>query len=149
MRNETTSMPTSTARYYVGDLCYVMHPEWNEVCDLVTFDNENSAYELSDGRQFFMLNTAYGDGTYNDNFGRPYSVDSGTIGAIKVSDITDPEFQDAVKNGLGQIVEFPVELDETSVYADGGMLAFDTLYIDTSFDDEEDEVDPEDFEDDV
>jgi hypothetical protein len=144
MKNENAS-----TKYYVGDLCYVMHPEWNEVCDLVTFDNENSAYELSDGRQFFMLNTAYGDGTYNDNFGRPYSVDSGTIGAIKVSDITDPEFQDAVKNGLGQIVEFPVELDETSVYADGGMLAFDTLYIDTSFDDEEDEVDPEDFEDDV
>jgi len=141
MKNENAS-----TKYYVGDLCYVMHDEWNEVCDLVTFDNEDSAYELSDGRQFFMLNTAYGDGTYNDNMGRPYSVDSGTIGAIKVSDVTDPEFQHAIKNGLGQVIEFPVELDETSVYAEDGTLVFDTVYIDTGSDyaDDEDDYNVED-----
>jgi len=141
MKNENAS-----TKYYVGDLCYVMHPEWNEVCDLVTFDNENSAYELSDGRQFFMLNTAYGDGNYNDNMGRPYSVDSGTIGAIKVSDIQDPSFESTIKHGLGQVIEFPVELDETSVYAEDGTLVFDTVYIDTGSDyaDDEDDYNVED-----
>jgi len=138
MKNENASI-----KYYVGDLCYVMHPEWNEVCDLVTFDNENSAYELSDGRQFFLLNTAYGDGTYNDNMGRPYSVDSGTIGAIKVSDIKDPAFASTTKHGLGQVIEFPVELDETSVYAEDGTLVFDTVYIETGSDYGDDDYDVE------
>jgi hypothetical protein len=138
MKNENAS-----TKYYVGDLCYVMHPEWDEVCALVTFDNEDSAYELSDGRQFFMLNTAYGDGTYNDNMGRPYSVDSGTIGAIKVSDITDPEFQDAIKNGLGHVVEFPAELRDYDVAYDEGTLIFHNIYINTGSDYDDDDYDVE------
>ena len=26
--------------YYVGDLCYVMTNEWDEICDLAVFDND-------------------------------------------------------------------------------------------------------------
>ena len=138
MKNETASV-----KYYVGDLCYVMHDEWNEVCNIVTFTNEDSAYELEDGRQFFMLNTAYGDGTYNDQVGRPYSVDSGSIGAIKVSDIRDEAFAGTVEGGFGQVVEMPSELTENECYANGGTLVFGTVAIDTDYDNEEDEYDIE------
>jgi hypothetical protein len=27
-------MTMPAGRYYIGDLCYVMHPEWSECCDL-------------------------------------------------------------------------------------------------------------------
>ena len=136
-----TYTPTPV-RYYVGDLCYVMHDEWSEVCDMISFDNEDDAeYQLEDGRKFFLYTTAYGDGQYNDTEGRPYSVDSGTIGAIRVDDIRDPEFARIVEGGLGHIHEFPAEIDGMDCYVEGenlGTLNFYTVQIDTegeSYDD--------------
>ena len=125
----------ATVRYYVGDLCYVMHDEWNEVCSITSFDNEDDAeYQLEDGRKFFFYSTAYGDGQYNDTDGLPYSVDSGSLGAIKVDDIRDPEFARIVEQGLGHIHEFPAEIDGMDCYAEGenlGILNFYTVQIDT------------------
>lgn len=146
MKDETAMNPV---RYYVGDLCYVMHPEWDEVCDTVSFDNEQSAYTLADGRQFFMLNTAYGDGSYNDPAGREYFVDSGTLGAIKVEDITDPAFKENVERGLGQIVEMPGELTEDDCYADRGTLVFGTVIIETAGEEEEEDYEDEDEDEDA
>ena len=31
--------------YYVGDLCYVMHPQWDEVCDLMFATGGNSVLD--------------------------------------------------------------------------------------------------------
>ena len=128
-------MTNNTIKYYVGDLCYVMHEEWNEVCGMTSLDNEDDAeYQLEDGRKFFLFSTAYGDGQYDDTDGNPYSVDSGTIGAIKVDDIRDPEFARIVEEGLGHIHEFPAEIDGMDCYAEGesfGILNFYTVQIDT------------------
>jgi len=148
MKNETNKMTApSTVKYYIGDLCYVMHDEWSEVCNLITFDNEDSAeYELEDGRKFFLYGTAYGDGQYLGTGGGLYSVDSGTIGAIKVDDIRDPEFARIIEEGHGHIHEFPAELDDFDCYAEGpnrGILNFYTVQIDTEGDYEEDDIDPE------
>ncbi len=128
---------TLTTEYYVGDLCYVMHDAWSEVCDLTPFDNSAHQFNLSDGRTFFLLNTKYGDGTYRDQLDRMYSVDSGTLGAIKVRDIRDPEATPAMMRRLGQIVSMP-ELQEHDCYADEGTLVFGTVVIETG-DVEEDE----------
>ena len=129
-------------RYYVGDLCYVMHDEWNEVCNMASFDNEDDAeYQLEDGRKFFLYSTAYGDGQYNDTEGLPYSVDSGTLGAIRVDDIRDPEFTRVVEEGLGHIHEFPAEINGMDCYSEGenlGILNFYVVQINTegeSYDD--------------
>lgn len=75
--------------YWVGDLCYVLDDEWDEVCALTIEENEclTGEFELSDGRRFAMYQTMYGDGTYSDQFGNKYSVDSGTIGCIFIDDI--------------------------------------------------------------
>ena len=129
MENETKMTAPAPVKYYVGDLCYVMHDdEWDEVCALVPYDNSESTFRLKDGRRFFLLSTAYGDGTYFDHEGRSYSVDSGTIGAIKVDDIRDPEF---ARIGDGQVIEFPWELEWFTVGADNGSLGFAHITIET------------------
>ena len=75
--------------YYIGDLCYVMtSEEWLEVCDLTIQDSRliEGEFQLKDGRKFAMYSTAYGDGTYYDHYGFSYSVDSGSIGCIRMED---------------------------------------------------------------
>lgn len=64
--NETQT--TYPVQYYIGDLCYVMHDVWGEVCDLMfpsLLDEEESGeLELSDGRKIIIFPTPYGDGEY-------------------------------------------------------------------------------------
>ena len=79
--------------YYIGDLCYVLHDEWDECCELF-FEGRNDhgcnqgEFQLKDGRLFANFNTAHGDGTYTDQGGsREYPVDSGSIGCILVKDV--------------------------------------------------------------
>ena len=83
-------------RYYVGDLCYVMHPQWNEVCDLLFAGRDDHGcnegeFTLANGVKFAIYNTAYGDGEYPDQKGNTYPVDAGCIGCIRVEDVADPE----------------------------------------------------------
>ena len=79
-----------SGKYYIGDLCYVMNDaEWLEVCDLTIQGSRviDGEFQLKDGRRFAMYGTAYGDGTYYDYYGHSYSVDSGSIGCIRMEDI--------------------------------------------------------------
>jgi hypothetical protein len=124
-------------RYYVGDLCYVMHDVWDEVCDLMFPNRYNGPgvygkFKLKDGREFAVHSTAYGDGCYYDGMGREYSVDAGVIGCILESDIRDPE---AWASG-GQVLDFIAEFD---TWEDRGVIHFGVIAIDTAGDgDEED-----------
>jgi len=138
MENKAPTMSTQTfVRYYVGDLCYVMHDEWDEVCNLFTLsegenDSIDGKFQLADGRKFFSLSTKYGDGTYRDNFGRAYSVDAGLIGAIKVDDIRDPRLEEIVACGHAHIIEFSSELQDFDVSSDDdGTLRFGPVLIET------------------
>ena len=111
--------------YYIGDLCYVMHPEWDEVCDITAGDQypNEGQFRLSDGRQFAMFYTAYGDGEYFDNKGRAYCVDSGSLGCIKVENLTEE-----VDETLGNIVEMPTDF---YVYSDSKNIHFGHIVIET------------------
>lgn len=115
--------------YYVGDLCYVMtNSEWQEVCQEIY---PPGVTEMRDGEFFIngkfiaIYGTKYGDGTYEDQEGKQYPVDSGTIGCILVSDI-DPSMN--VKDALGNIIEFKEDFE---TYELNGVLVFDTVRIDT------------------
>lgn len=143
-------------KYWIGDLCYVMESDWREVCQktLSTNDVSEGEFELADGTKFAMLNTAYGDGTYYDQNGRGYSVDSGTIGCILVDDIKGFETAE-VNHTLGNIIDFPNGLE---VENNDGVLTFDggiesTIHIDTAgkeeYDEDDDDYDSYCFEDDV
>jgi hypothetical protein len=120
-------------KYYVGDLCYVMHPQWKEVCDLTGDDCIDGEFNLKNGVRFAMHWTRWGDGMYQDQQGRDYPVDAGSIGCIRVEDIVDP------KGRLtdGQVHEF-TEPFETGT--DGsGVIYFGDVRIDTDPEPEEDE----------
>lgn len=111
--------------YYVGDLCYVIENDtvWGEICDLL--DGEGGEFTLNDGRKIHILHTAYGDGTYTDQYGNLYPVDSGTIGCMLASDC---DKLDAGSN----VIEFERDFDCDD---DSGVLTFGHISINTGFSD--------------
>lgn len=102
-------MTMPAGKYYVGDLCYVMHDEWDECCSLF-FHGRNDhgcnegEFNLKDGRRFVSYNTKWGDGGYNDQYGNQYGVDAGLIGCIKLDDIDLTNESNFTRGG--QIIEF-------------------------------------------
>ena len=119
-------MPAGT--YYVGDLCYVMHNEWDEACELFFSGRTDHGcnegkFKLKDGREFVSFNTAYGDGEYYDTYGNAYDVDSGGIGCIRINNIKE----DLPKCGFN-IVTFDTDFECST---DDGILMFGRVKIDT------------------
>jgi hypothetical protein len=131
------TMPAGT--YYIGDLCYVMHPEWDEFCDITIEGHrvKDGEFTLKDGRRFATYGTMYGDGQYRSNIGSYHSVDAGLIGCIRIEDIRDPEATTEQMRDLGTIVEFdePFETSESE-----GVITFGCVEINTG-DIEDDDVD--------
>ena len=125
-------MTMPAGRYYIGDLCYVMHPEWQECCELffppgAPGRGVEGEFTLKDGRRFASFGTAYGDGTYSSNMTTVHSVDSGSIGCIRVEDIRDNEYDNIEE--LGAFVEFAEPFE---VSANAGILKFGQVEIDTA-----------------
>ncbi len=137
-------MTMPAGRYYIGDLCYVMHDEWSEVCDRffppgTSGRGVEGEFTLADGRRYASFSTAYGDGGYRSNIGTSHSVDSGSIGCIRVEDIRDNTYDPARIEELGAIVEFDQPFE---VSADQGLLVFGHVEIETA-DDGDDEYNDE------
>jgi hypothetical protein len=107
---------------------------WGEVCDILLSGPrellEPGPHKLKDGREFYIFNTYYGDGTYQDNEGHEYFVDSGTIGCILADSVSLP---------IGGFRV--VDMDDAYSYADGGILYFGKVVINTEFDDGDDDWD--------
>lgn len=128
--------------YYVGDLCYVMHEVWDEVCCIMFHPERNrkqGEFTLSDGRRFAVYPTTYGDGCYRDEFGNSYSVDAGIIGCILLSDIdTNVKASWGAVNSTegGQIITF--DFDFTTGKNEHGVIEFGHIVIDTESESEYD-----------
>jgi hypothetical protein len=133
-------------QYYVGDLCYVMHPEWDELCDImfsrddyfegrIMFaEDEYLEGELNvQNKRIFLASTAWGDGNYADNVGRAYGVDSGSLGIIAVENIAESELPNL--NG-GNVIEFTTDFIVTAQH---GRFNFGGILIDTGYNEEYDE----------
>lgn len=125
-------MTMPAGKYYIGDLCYVMHPEWNEVVSLMFPPNHSGRgvdgeFTLRDGRRFANFGTRWGDGTYTSNIRTRHLVDSGSIGCIRVEDIRDNTYDNI--ETLGAVVEFaqPFEVSE-----DSGLICFGNVEIETN-----------------
>ena len=127
--------------YWIGDLCYVMHDEWDEVCNITISGHsvKDGEFKLADGREFATYCTAYGDGMYSDQDGNVYGVDAGLIGCILLSDINQSNKQNNIT--LGRIVTINHEFHTGS---NDGKITFGHVAIDTDpeFEDE-DEYDRE------
>lgn len=130
-------MTMKAGRYYVGDLCYVMHPQWDEVCELLFAGREDGGcnegeFQLANGVRFAIYNTQHGDGTYPDQEGNMYPVDAGCIGCIRVEDVYDPEWW------LEGMTEHTFERDfETST--DGATITIGHVRVETGYEEVEEE----------
>lgn len=124
--------------YYVGDPSYIFGKNWVKVLeDTDYFDNEEIVNVF--GEVCVAGGTAYGDGTYTDNFGRKYDVDSGLIGILPVALISiDNKYTiSQIKEDEGMhIIEFK---EDFKVYIDEGIFKFGDIIIDTTGDDDEDD----------
>jgi len=104
-------------RYVIGDLCYRNQDDWDQMIDNI----DGKVHTLS-GRQYVILDTAYGDGTYYDFDRNEYWVDSGTIGIMEWD---GPDMQEA----MGRTFDFNSEF---AVFKDKGDLHFGAVVIDTN-----------------
>ena len=127
--------------YWIGDLCYVMYSKWNHLLDVV-YENDLTGYTpmnegkftTSDGVEFAIFSTAYGDGEYYDSDGRAYPVDSGTLGCVLLKDIT---IDDMAGIPSGHVVSFEKDFD---VYTSKvGVIHFGDLVIATDENEYEEE----------
>ena len=129
-------------KYWVGDLCYVMHPQWTEACSLFyppgqdNYRGNQGVFKLANGVRFALFSTAFGDGTYLDREGREYPVDAGSIGCIRVEDIADTT--ESLWMDGGNIVDFEYDFE---VGSNGSELRVGNVWIDTDPPYEEDEYD--------
>jgi hypothetical protein len=138
-------------KYYIGDLCYVMHDEWDEFCGLTISGHDclEGEFNLKDGRRFATFSTKWGDGEYRSNISTKHAVDAGLIGCIRVEDIRDKTYDNLTE--LGAVVEFhePFQVSggrSTEGRNWDGIIKFGHVEIDTDGDawyDEEEEVEEE------
>ena len=140
--NNTAKMPAG--EYWIGDLCYVLDNDWDEVCNCL-FPKKNDpdqslesgGFQLENGVKFAVYSTAWGDGGYLDQNGKCYSVDAGVIGCVKVSDL----YKIGESPASGGHVHTFTEDFETGY--DNGTIFFGDIRIETDpQDDEEDETCP-------
>ena len=127
-------MTMPAGKYYIGDLCYVMHDAWDEACELFFPPGHlprgvEGEFTLKDGRRFASFSTAHGDGTYCSSIDTEHSVDSGSIGCIRAEDIRDKEYTPEFLLKLGAFVEF-TEPFEVSAYQ--GCIVFGHVQIETA-----------------
>ena len=119
--------------YYVGDLCYVLHERWDEVCSLIIKGNKclDGEFELSDGTKFAIYSTAYGDGTYFDQGDNEYWVDAGSIGCVLLEDIDLSVEGNQIMGG--RVVDITHDFTTGSM---DGVLKFGPVHIDTDPEDD-------------
>ena len=130
-------------RYYIGDLCYVMtDKEWDEFCKLTIVDNDciQGEFTFEDGRRFATYGTKWGDGVYRSNINSKHSVDSGTIGCMRLNEINIEKLNEEEMEDFGAIVTFDSDFRTGE---NDGLITFGQVIINTDpdeyYEDEEEE----------
>ncbi len=150
-RNQVTA-EFPAGEYYIGDICYVLtEKEWDEILKQCINEETHQCYDgefLVNGQKLFMASTAYGDGVYNDSFGRSYGVDAGDIGICPVSIISKEKLDEIRESNLGQIevIESDFRIDVDNGYFEiivSGWQPY--LVINTQGDDEDDDYEEDDY----
>jgi len=136
-----------SGKYYIGDPCYAVKDEnWSDVIE----STGCFGYEFKDiqkwnglfkynGEYCFADGTKYGDGCFQDNYGREYGVDAGLIGIMPL------EVCDGDSMNGGQIVDFE---NDFMVWSDDGEFHFGDVVIQTRDEEEDEEWEDDEEEDD-
>ena len=127
---DVTILPAGN--YRIGDLCYD-HPIWEEILEHPDAFKRLCTGTISEGRQFWLSSTKYGDGVFNDQYGNKYYVDSGTIGCVRVPDNYKEDAPDGRTFKMEQRFE---------CYYENGKIFINGVVIDTdpSYDSEDDDM---------
>jgi len=120
-------MTMPAGKYWVGDLCYVMENHWDEVCLVTVEDGEclEGEFSLASDVRFAMYRRAHDDMGYLQKNDYEYSVDSGTIGCVRVEDIDDPR----AEYERGSAHEFSEDFETGS---EGGVVRFGDVSVNTN-----------------
>lgn len=131
------SFVVPAGKYFLCDPCYVIDTpsDWMRFLNKCA-DKDDSEYdlngdvcnghyeELPEGTKVLAFATSYGDGTYTDQHGNQYPVDSGLLGLVPFK--YAPDTKDIDK--FGKIIEFG---EETLCFTKDGILTFGSYIIDT------------------
>lgn len=118
------SFTLPAGEYFIGDPCYIIR-DWDKAIEVSNCFDKEGLHNI-DSKIFCGIGTEYGDGTYLDNHGHEYSVDSGLIGATSIKFLEDDR-KELSKQGFFR--EFNVDVE--CGYADG-VIFFGGVMIDTS-----------------
>jgi len=125
-------------KYYVGDPCYIFKESWDKVLDETDFFQPSNKITIF-GMECAGGNTAHGDGSYYDEQGREYYVDSGSLAIIPVAlldvDKVYKEEEFASLKGM-HLIEFEEDFE---VNVNNGIYTFGNVLIDTLGEEMEDE----------
>jgi hypothetical protein len=117
----TTSVLLPEGEYYIGDLCYVIKDEWDQLVNLYweshKKDPEQTIHKLTIKNEEYPSKTLEvlmfytgSDGTYQlkqANNQYPLCVDSGTVGIVKTTQLNQQTLMEA--KSLGHIERFEKE----------------------------------------
>jgi len=109
-------------KFVVGDLANALNSnDWQDYCFRET---------LPEGA--FSFRTAYGDGTYVDQEGREYGVDSGSIGILPLDKVSDQDkLRTALKYRIVQVLDIP-DVTEDDCFSENGVITLGPVVINTA-----------------
>ena len=116
-------------RYFIGDPCYVFDNDkdtWDKLLDAGLVDGGLIEFN---GHKVWGHSTMWGDGTYKDQNGNEFGVDSGMLGAVPMELIEYPAGEEH-----GTMVDAPNGL---TVDFERGTFYLGNIVIKTDDDDEE------------
>ncbi len=136
--DHTNDHPFPAGKYWIGDPCYAVKDEnWDRLIvttgymmgDFEEFEslpmnerNFNDGLFIYNGRVGFVHGTLHGDGTYHDQHGNTYGVDTGQL-SIMPFEVCDGDYLSG-----GQVFDF---LEPFTVSYHEGIFTFGEYLIDT------------------
>lgn len=133
-------MTFKAGTYYIGDPCYIFNKSWDQILEQTDYFLSESVENIF-GFNCLVGGTAYGDGTYFDNYGRKYWVDAGLIGILPVEllgiDKCYTKEQIETEEGM-HIITFESDF---KAWVSNGHFYFGDININTNYDDESDSDD--------
>ena len=126
MKLVTNTVVVPPGKYFLGDPCYAVPDDlWDELLE------SNAYFEIpvgkAGGHDVLGFSTAYGDGTYEDQYGHAFPVDAGLIGLVPVALVNEKEIAEYTELP-GIWVEFTTP---TTCSSNNGVLTFGKYHINT------------------
>ena len=114
--HDRRSASIPAGRYFVGDPVYLAgsggQDAWDDLCEKINADGERDKRSViggvtMNGVPVIVADTAYGDGTFYDEKGNAYSVDSGLLSVIPVEMAEHLRVPESELKDSGRIVDVP------------------------------------------